>query len=184
VYRSLCLAVLLLLAACSRESPSEQRDVQTPPPPPPDKLVEEALAGLRADEPAAFYERALPPAQREDLQGLLRTFGQRVDPDVHAAAVTLLRQVSELMREQRAFILASPYLQPPQGDIGAERWARMARLPEAVTETPLGDAGALSELSLASFPTQAGTLNAFDSSAVSLPAGDSARAKSTAPATR
>lgn len=109
--RSILLLIPLLLAAVGCSQDDTASDSSTVAAAPTEDSAEATVRyitdGLGKGQPVVVWN-ALPESYQADVNGLVQTFGQNMDPQTWTTLTTMVRDVHKLLVEKREFIVNHP----------------------------------------------------------------------------
>jgi len=118
----------------------------------PDGAVKAMSMGLADHQPDIIWA-ALPASYQNDVNGLVRDFGAKVDADLYNKGFSIIKKLVTVLKTKKDFILGHPMLQQMAQDSGevSKHWDSVVGLFDTIVNSKLADHSALKTLDVGKF---------------------------------
>lgn len=146
--RRFCLlaAVLLLLplVGCKHETT-------------PDEAMKVMATGMLENKPQLYWE-TLPPSYQKDVDGLVKDFAGKMDPQIWDSGFGVAKKVVRVLKEKKEFILDSPMLPLTKIDpkVLAENWDDVVAAASILVNSDISQLDQLKQLNIQEFLSTTG----------------------------
>ncbi len=124
----------------------------------PDGTVMAVAAALADGKPQVVWT-AMPASYQKDVTGLIRAFADKMDADIYDKGWGLAKKLVKVLREKRAFILASPAM--AQGGIDKAKaeaqWDTLVGALEALVNSEVSSVAGLKSVDVGDFLRDTGS---------------------------
>jgi hypothetical protein len=123
----------------------------------PDEAAKVMATGMLENKPQLYWE-TLPPSYQKDVDGLVKEFAEKMDPEIWDSGFGIAKKVVRIVKEKKEFLLESPMLPFTGMDpaVLKENWDDIAKAASILLNSDISELDKLKQLNIQEFLSTTG----------------------------
>ncbi len=121
----------------------------------PTETVKKVTTDLANNKPQVVWD-SLPPSYQKDVDGVIKDFAGKMDPELYNQGFVLLQKVVKILETKKTYILNNPMLASVDKAQAEKNWSAVVQLPSILANSEISDLEKLKKLDVQRYLADSG----------------------------